>query len=233
MLNNYDYIGAAGDNHHLRYGGHTHGAEALGGIGDISYIRASANPPALSANFNVGSDNGEIRIQQALTTPTTLSLYIRALERLGDINRLATLLLTVAAVDPPPLGGGLGQRIGGFLGRRDGRCCIAVGIRRRRRLYLCRRRRLYGGADGLLSLAAGDDAATLTATVTIDDSHDNTVAGERFLDPDDSRGGFICSARCRFLLTTYADSVPFTLHRANLLGRFGDAKLCLGIHGSE
>ena len=76
-----------------------HTAKALGGLGDIAYIRVSANPPALAANFNVGSDNGEIRIQQPLTTATTLSLYIQAAGQIGD--RLATLLLTVAAVDPP------------------------------------------------------------------------------------------------------------------------------------
>ena len=204
-----------------------HTAEALGGIGDISYIRASANPPALSANFNVGSDNGEIRIQQALTTPTTLSLYIRALERLGDINRLATLLLTVAAVDPPPLAAALVNASAVFLAGETG-VVASLSVSGGVGAYT------YAvggdftvGADGLLSLAAGDDAATLTATVTIDDSHDNTVPVNAFLTLTIAEGVSFAPPAVGFLLTTYADSVPFTLHRANLLGGLGTRSYAL------
>ena len=181
----------------------------------------------MSANFNVGSDNGEIRIQQALTTPTTLSLYIRALERLGDINRLATLLLTVAAVDPPPLAAALVNASAVFLAGETG-VVASLSVSGGVGAYT------YAvggdftvGADGLLSLAAGDDAATLTATVTIDDSHDNTVPVNAFLTLTIAEGGSFAPPAVGFLLTTYADSVPFTLHRANLLGGLGTRSYAL------
>ena len=89
------------------------------------------------------------------------------------------------------------------------------------------------GADGLLSLAAGDDAATLTATVTIDDSHDNTVPVNAFLTLTIAEGGFICSARCRFFINNLRRQRAVHATPGKFTGRFGDAKLCLGIHGSE
>ena len=82
-------------------------AEALGGIGDITYLRVSANPPAFTGNFDLFFADGEVFLQQALTTATTLSLYIEALEQIDGTDRRATLLLTVAAVDPPPLAAAL------------------------------------------------------------------------------------------------------------------------------
>ena len=82
-------------------------------------------PPTLTYFFA----DGEVLLQRSLTTATTLSLYIEAIEQLGGITRYATLLLTVAAVDPPPLAAALVNASAGSLDRRDGRCRIAVGIR--------------------------------------------------------------------------------------------------------
>ena len=158
-----------------------HTVEALGGIGDITYARVSANPPALAANFNVGSDNGEIRIQQPLTTPTTLSLYIRASENIGD-NRFATLLLTVAAVDPPPLAAALVNASAVFLTGETG-VVASLSVSGGDGAYTYSVGGDFAvGADGLLSLAsAQSNVATLTATVTIEDSHDNTAPVNAFL----------------------------------------------------
>ena len=131
-------------------------------------------------------------------------------------------------------GGDLGQRIGGSLGRETG-VVASLSVSGGGGTYTYS----VGGdfavsADGLLSLAtAQSNVATLTATVVVNDTHRTTRPGKRFLDPDDSRAGFIYSGRCHPELITHADGVPATLHRANLQGRFGDAKLCLGIHESE
>ena len=181
----------------------------------------------MAANFNVGSDNGEIRIQQPLTTPTTLSLYIRASENIGD-NRFATLLLTVAAVDPPPLAAALVNASAVFLTGETG-VVASLSVSGGDGAYTYSVGGDFAvGADGLLSLAsAQSNVATLTATVTIEDSHDNTAPVKRFLDPDNSRGGFICSSAFDLRLTTYANSVPFTLHRANLLGGLGTRSYAL------
>ena len=105
-----------------------------------------------------------------LTTPVSASIYIRATTATSRRPWCCNWRRGSAAA-----GGGLSQCIGLCIDRRDGRCRIAVGIRRRRRLYLCRRRRLYGERRRIAELGGGDDIATLTATVTIDDSHDNTA----------------------------------------------------------
>ena len=71
-----------------------------GQLSAVSYALASTNPAGLG-NFAIFTDSGIISLQQALTTPTTLSLYLTALENLGNISRTATLLFTVFATDPP------------------------------------------------------------------------------------------------------------------------------------
>ena len=204
-----------------------HTVEALGGIGDITYARVSANPPALAANFNVGSDNGEIRIQQPLTTPTTLSLYIRASENIGD-NRFATLLLTVAAVDPPPLAAALVNASAVFLTGETG-VVASLSVSGGDGAYTYSVGGDFAvGADGLLSLAsAQSNVATLTATVTIEDSHDNTAPVNAFLTLTIAEGVSFVPSAFDLRLTTYANSVPFTLHRANLLGGLGTRSYAL------
>ena len=71
-----------------------------GQLSAVSYALASTNPAGLG-NFAIFTDSGIISLQQALTTPTTLSLHLTALENLGNISRTATLLFTVFATDPP------------------------------------------------------------------------------------------------------------------------------------
>ena len=71
---------------------------------------------------------------------------------------------------------------------------IAVGIRRRCAYTYSVGGDFAVGADGLLSLAsAQSNVATLTATVTIEDSHDNTAPVNAFLTLTIAEGGFICS----------------------------------------
>ena len=84
------------------------------------------------------------------------------------------------------------------------------------------------GADGLLSLAtAQSNVATLTATVVVNDTHDNTAPANAFLTPDDSRAGFIYSGRCHPELDNprrrrAGDTAP-----ANLLGGLGTRSYAL------
>ena len=203
-------------------------AEALGGIGGITYVRASVNPTALAANFDLFFADGEVLLQRSLTTATTLSLYIEAIEQLGGITRYATLLLTVAAVDPPPLAAALVNAIGGSLDRRDGRCRIAVGIRGDGAYTYSVGGDFAVGADGLLSLAsAQSNVATLTATVTIDDSHDNTTPANAFLTLTIAAPVSFVPDSVPLTLTTYANGVPFTIRRANLLGGLGTRSYAL------
>ncbi|WOV90123.1 MAG: hypothetical protein R1F54_06045 [Candidatus Zeuxoniibacter abyssi] len=197
-------------------------AEALGGIGDITYLRVSANPPAFAGNFDLFFADGEVFLQQALTTPTTLSLYIEALEQIDGTDRRATLLLTVAAVDPPPLAAALVSASAVLLTGEtgvvaslsvsggDGAYTYAVGGD------------FAVGADGLLSLAsAQSNVATLTATVTIDDSHDNTAPASAFLTLTIAEPVSFIPRGFAITLTTYANSVPFTILRASLSGGAG------------
>ena len=78
-------------------------ALAVGPLSAVRYARISVVPADLESRFTVFADSGVVSVLQPLATATTLTLYLRASETIGDINRLATLLLTVAAVDPPDL----------------------------------------------------------------------------------------------------------------------------------
>ena len=197
-------------------------AEALGGIGDITYLRVSANPPALADNFDLFFADGEVFLQQALTTPTTLSLYIEALEQIDGTDRRATLLLTVAAVDPPPLAATLVNASAVLLTGETG-VVASLSVSGGDGAYTYS----VGGdfavsADGLLSLAsARSNAATLTATVTIEDSHDNTAPVNAFLTLTIAEPVSFIPRGFAISLTTYANSVPFTILRASLSGGAG------------
>ena len=197
-------------------------AEALGGIGDITYLRVSANPPALADNFDLFFADGEVFLQQALTTPTTLSLYIEALEQIDGTDRRATLLLTVAAVDPPPLAAALVSASAVLLTGETG-VVASLSVSGGDGAYTYS----VGGdfavsADGLLSLAsAQSNVATLTATVTIDDSHDNTAPASAFLTLTIAEPVSFIPRGFAISLTTYANSVPFTILRASLSGGAG------------
>ena len=206
-----------------------HTVEALGGIGDITYARVSANPPALAANFNVGSDNAR----------DSYSTTINDADNAELIHPGVREHWRQPVCDPAVDGGGGGSAAAGggpwsmhravFLTGETRRCRIAVGIRRRCALIpIASGGDFAVGADGLLSLAsAQSNVATLTATVTIEDSHDNTAPVNAFLTLTIAEGVSFVPSAFDLRLTTYANSVPFTLHRANLLGGLGTRSYAL------
>ena len=177
----------------------------------------------MAANFNVGSDNCEIRIQQPLTTATTLSLYIQAAGQIGD--RLATLLLTVAAVDPPDFAAVLDDAspvvITGYNGL-VAQVNSAGGGGGHTYTFQSGGGNFAVGADGRISLLISRPTpTTLTATLTRMTATPNTPAVTlsltlRIVDflflPD----------RVDIRLTTY-QSVPYTLHTATAENPSGGA----------
>ena len=186
-------------------------------------------PPTLTYFFA----DGEVLLQRSLTTATTLSLYIEAIEQLGGITRYATLLLTVAAVDPPPLAAALVNASAVLLTGETG-VVASLSVSGGDGAYTYSVGGDFAvGADGLLSLAsAQSNVATLTATVTIDDSHDNTTPANAFLTLTIAAPVSFVPDSVPLTMTTYA-----TACRSRYAGRiywaFGDAKLRLGIHESE
>ena len=119
---------------------------------------------------------------QSLTTATTLSLYIRASENISGADRSATLLLTVAAVDPPVFAAvlddaspavltghsGLVAQINSDGGRGGYAYGLQDGVGDNEHFAI-------GSTNGRLSLTDGRSApTTLTAVATVDDEHPNT-----------------------------------------------------------
>ena len=89
-------------------------------------------------------------------------------------------------------------------------------------------------ADGLLSLAtAQSNVATLTATVVVNDTHDNTAPANAFLTLTIAEPGSFIPGAVTLSLITHADGRAGDTAPGEFTGRFGDAKLCLGIHESE
>ena len=76
-------------------------ASAVGPLSAVRYALISVVPANLEDRFTAFADGGVVSVLQPLTTPITLSLYIRASENIGGADRSATLLLTVAAVEAP------------------------------------------------------------------------------------------------------------------------------------
>ena len=97
------------------------------------------HPPDFADNINFTPSDRVVNLIAVQTTPVNASIYIRA----TTATEQATLVLQLAAVDPPAIVAALVNALTVLLTGEDGRCCIAVGIRRRRRLYLrysaCRR----------------------------------------------------------------------------------------------
>ena len=69
-------------------------ALAVGPLSAVQYARISVVPADLESRFTVFTYSGVVNVLQPLTTPTTLSLYLRASETIGGADRSATLLLT-------------------------------------------------------------------------------------------------------------------------------------------
>ena len=198
--------------------------------GDVTYSLLSTFPANFTDSINFTPSDRVVSLTAELTTPVSASIYIRA----TTATEQATLVLRLAAVDPPPLAATLVNASAVLLVGETG-VVASLSVSGGGGTYTYS----VGGdfavsADGLLSLAtAQSNVATLTATVVVNDTHDNTSPGKRFLDPDDSRAGFIYSGRCHPELDNprrrrAGDTAPGRIYWA-----VWDAKLCLGIHESE
>ena len=158
------------------------------------------------------------------TTPVSASIYIRA----STTTELATLVLQLAVADPPALAAVLVNASAVFLTGETG-LAASVSVSGGGGAYTY----VVGGdfavgADGLLSLAtAQSNVATLTATVVVNDTHDNTAPANAFLTLTIAEPVSFIPGAVTLSLITHADGVPATLHRANLLGGLGTRSYAL------
>ena len=83
--------------------------------GEVSYSLLSASPPDFADNINFTPSDRVVNLIAVQTTPVNASIYIRA----TTATEQATLVLQLAAVDPPAIVAALGQCIDGSLDRRD------------------------------------------------------------------------------------------------------------------
>ena len=114
-----------------------------------------------------------LRVSQSEATTLTAGLRVDAG---GAETPAVTVNYTLTVVIPSALTATPANASVFVLTGYVGGCRIAVGIRRRRRLYYAVGGDFAVSADGLLSLAlAQSNVATLTATVTIDDEHADTT----------------------------------------------------------
>ena len=80
------------------YALHTATAENPSG-GDVTYSLLSTFPANFTDNINFTPSDRVVSLTAELTTPVSASIYIRA----TTATEQATLVLQLAAVDPPPL----------------------------------------------------------------------------------------------------------------------------------
>ena len=148
-----------------------------GQLSAVSYALASTNPAGLG-NFAIFTDSGIISLQQALTTPTTLSLYLTALENLGNISRTATLLFTVFATDPPAFAAALDNTTPVLITGNAGLVAqvnSSGGAGTHTYAFQSGGNNFAVGDDGRISLLiARPTPTTLIAILTANDGHPNT-----------------------------------------------------------
>ena len=148
-----------------------------GQLSAVSYALASTNPAGLG-NFAIFTDSGIISLQQALTTPTTLSLYLTALENLGNISRTATLLFTVFATDPPAFAAALDNTTPVLITGNAGLVAqvnSSGGSGTHTYAFQSGGNNFAVGDDGRISLLiARPTPTTLIAILTANDGHPNT-----------------------------------------------------------
>ena len=148
-----------------------------GQLSAVSYALASTNPAGLG-NFAIFTDSGIISLQQALTTPTTLSLYLTALENLGNISRTATLLFTVFATDPPAFAANLDNTTPVLITGNAGLVAqvnSSGGAGTHTYAFQSGGNNFAVGDDGRISLLiARPTPTTLIAILTANDGHPNT-----------------------------------------------------------
>ena len=196
-------------------------ALAVGPLSAVRYARISVVPADLEDRFTVFADGGVVSVLQSLTTATTLSLYIRASENISGADRSATLLLTVAAVDPPVFAAvlddaspavltghsGLVAQINSDGGRGGYAYGLQDGVGDNEHFAI-------GSTNGRLSLTDGRSApTTLTAVATVDDEHPNTPAVTLSLILRIVKALDFAPNRADIRITTY-QSVPYALHTA-------------------
>ena len=196
-------------------------ASAVGPLSAVRYALISVVPANLEDRFTVFADGGVVSVLQPLTTPITLSLYIRASENIGGADRSATLLLTVAAVDPPPLAAafddsrpvvltghsGLVAQINSSGGLGNYSYGLQDGVGNNASFAI-------GATDGRLSLTEAQDTPTiLTAAATVNDEHPNTPALTLSLTLRVADALVFTPNRADIRITTY-QSVPYALHTA-------------------
>ena len=148
-----------------------------GQLSAVSYALASTNPAGLG-NFAIFTDSGIISLQQALTTPTTLSLHLTALENLGNISRTATLLFTVFATDPPAFAANLDNTTPVLITGNAGLVAqvnSSGGAGTHTYAFQSGGNNFAVGDDGRISLLiARPTPTTLIAILTANDGHPNT-----------------------------------------------------------
>ena len=202
-------------------------ALAAGRLSVLNYALASTEPAGFAGNFAVFPAQGIVSLQQALTAPATLSLYMRATENLGSgVSRAATLLLTVAAVGPPAFTAflddsnpavtigynGLVARINSMGGSGTHTYTFQSGGNN-----------FVAGADGRISLLVARTTPTALAAVGVaNDGHPNTPPVTLSLTLNILNVLGFTPSRLSLRLTTH-DSVPTALYTAAVVDSLGSA----------
>ena len=144
--------------------------------GEVSYSLLSASPPDFADNINFTPSDRVVNLIAVQTTPVNASIYIRA----TTATEQATLVLQLAAVDPPAIVAALVNALTVLLTGETAllhRCRYPAAPAPIPTLFRPADGNLTVGADGRISLlAAQATPTTLAATLTADDEHPNTPA---------------------------------------------------------
>ena len=144
--------------------------------GEVSYSLLSASPPDFADNINFTPSDRVVNLIAVQTTPVNASIYIRA----TTATEQATLVLQLAAVDPPAIVAALVNALTVLLTGETG-VVASLSVSGGAGAYTYAIQPADGnltvGADGRISLlAAQATPTTLAATLTADDEHPNTPA---------------------------------------------------------
>ena len=144
--------------------------------GEVTYSLLSTFPANFTDNINFTPSDRIVNLIAVQTTPVSASIYIRA----TTATEQATLVLQLAAVDPPALAATLDNAeptvFTGYKGP-VGQVNASGGAGAYTYAIQPVGGNLTVGADGRISLpAAQATPTTLAATLTVDDEHPNTPA---------------------------------------------------------
>ena len=203
-----------------------HTASAVGQLGAVRYALISVVPANLEGRFTVFADGGVVSVLQPLTTPITLSLYIRASENISGEDRSATLLLTVAAVDPPAFAALLDDSNPAVTIGYNGlvaRINSTGGSGTHTYTFQSGGNNFVAGADGRISLLVARTTPTALAAVGVaNDGHPNTPPVTLSLTLNILNVLGFTPSRLSLRLTTH-DSVPTALYTAAVVDSLGSA----------